>query len=64
MEDAVSYLNAIDEINRAERQIRMRGANGSRLARLTAAYAAAEAAWASVEPSRRALMAPPPRSPP
>jgi hypothetical protein len=56
MEEIVAYLEAIDEINKAERALR--GATDS--ARLRRAHRAAEAAWTAIAPQLRRKLSPPP----
>ena len=57
MEEIVAYLEAIDEINKAERALR--GATVS--PRLRRAHRAAEAAWIAIAPELRRKLSPPPK---
>ena len=56
MKEFVAYLEAIDEINNAERALR--GAADS--PRLRRAHRAAEAAWGAIAPELRQKLTPPP----
>ena len=59
MHRAVSYLEAIEEINRAERRLAKKK-DAAGLAMLESALDAAKAAWLLMPPNLRSRMAPPP----
>ncbi len=56
MEEVVAYLEAIEGINHAERELE----GPTITAQLRRAYQAAEAAWAAIAPHHRSNMSPPP----
>jgi hypothetical protein len=58
MQEAVMYVNAIDEINQAQRG---RGKNSAD--RLRRAHETAEAAWAAIPRDLREKLIPPPARP-
>jgi hypothetical protein len=60
METVRRYLDAIEEINRAERAIDRSGSSPKGSARLYRAGKAAEAAWMALAPNLRDTMSPPP----
>jgi hypothetical protein len=57
---ATKYLDAIEEINRAERALDRSGSRPDRILRLNRAREAAEAAWKALAPDIRDKMSPPP----
>ena len=59
----IAYLEAINEINMAERAVDRQGPNADALLRLSQAYDAAEAAWEDLTPHIQYWMSPPPERP-
>ena len=59
----IPYLEAINEINMAERAVDRQGSNADALLRLSQAYDAAEAAWEDLAPQIQYWMSPPPERP-
>ena len=63
MQTTIAYLEAINEINMAERAVDGQGAKADALLRLSQAYDAAEAAWEDLTPQIQYWMSPPPQRP-
>jgi hypothetical protein len=60
METVTKYLEAIDEINKADRQLRRQVGASRNTQRLQNAYDAAEAAWRQIPPELKRRLSPPP----